>query len=188
MVTSWARPVVAIIAQPPPWPRYGGWAWAESPSTATRPVDHECRSTHSNSSHRETSPSLDTIEVAYGTFPVLQAVGTALVPFAGQHVLWFAALLLGFGFNGCFAIWETVPADEARIAPEHVGTAVGLILTIGGVGGFVVPWAVGLVVPGHGYTAAWTMVAVGTVACLVAVVIPGRRAAGATPEVAPAPQ
>lgn len=116
------------------------------------------------------------------SFLVLQAVGTALIPFVGEQALWAPAFLVGFGFNGCFAIWQTIPAEEAGVAPEHVGTAIGLMLTVGGVGGFVVPWAVGLVVPGHGYTTAWTMVAIGTLACLCALLTFVRR-----PAAVPAP-
>ncbi|MBC3191190.1 MFS transporter [Pseudonocardia sp. C8] len=122
----------------------------------------------------------------FTAFLVLQAAGTLLLPLLGPGGLWFAAFLVGFGFNGCFAIWQTIPADVAGVPSEHVGTAVGLLLTVGGVGGFAVPWAVGALTPGHGYPAAWTAVAIGTLACLAAVATPVRRRQVRTPRAAPA--
>lgn len=109
-------------------------------------------------------------------FVALQAVGTFLIPFAGESWIWLAAFLVGFAFNGSFALWQTVPADEADLPPEHVATAAGLMLTIGGVGGFLVPWVFGLVVSALGYGWAWTIVGVGTAATLLALLAPGQVA------------
>lgn len=97
---------------------------------------------------------------------VLQAIGTIWIPLAGESWLWLAAFVVGFAYNGCFAVWQTVPAEEAGIEPEHVGTAMGLMLTIGGVGGFVVPWLFGLLVVAISYTAAWILIGVGTAVSL----------------------
>jgi hypothetical protein len=37
---------------------------------------------------------------------------------------------LGFGFNGCFTVRQTVAGEDPRIDIEHIGTAIGLVLTI----------------------------------------------------------
>ncbi|MEU9023098.1 MFS transporter [Actinomadura sp. NPDC048394] len=91
---------------------------------------------------------------------VLEAVSLACVPLSGPHTFWIPAFGVGFMFNFVFAIWQTVPGSMRGLAPENIGTAVGLMLTISAVGGFVLPWAFGLITDGPGYTAAWTFLAV----------------------------
>ncbi|MFI0351233.1 nitrate/nitrite transporter [Actinomadura sp. 9N407] len=91
---------------------------------------------------------------------VLEAVFLMSVPFAGPGTFWIPALGIGFMFNFVFAIWQTVPGSIRSIAPENIGTAVGLMLTISAAGGFVLPWAFGLIVDGPGYTAAWIFLGV----------------------------
>ncbi|TDD93304.1 MFS transporter [Actinomadura rubrisoli] len=90
---------------------------------------------------------------------VLEAAALACVPLTGPHTFWIPAFGIGFMFNFVFAVWQTVPGGMRGIAPENIGTAVGLMLTISAVGGFVLPWAFGQIVDGPGYGAAWTFLA-----------------------------
>lgn len=107
---------------------------------------------------------------------LLMSAGLMLVPFIAPSWLWAAAFLIGFGFNGCFAVWQTVPGEDVSIPPHHIATAVGLMLTIAGVGGFVVPWAFGLLVPALGYTTAWVCLAAVSSACACIALATPRRA------------
>ncbi|SEG91962.1 Predicted arabinose efflux permease, MFS family [Thermomonospora echinospora] len=93
---------------------------------------------------------------------VLQAAGLLLVPVAGEAWFWVPAFVIGFAFNGSFAVWQTVPGEDRSVSPENIGTAVGLMLTITAVGGFVLPWAFGLIVPAAGYGAAWVFLGAAT--------------------------
>jgi predicted MFS family arabinose efflux permease len=111
---------------------------------------------------------------------LLQAAGLLLVPVAGEGWFWVPALVIGFAFNGSFAVWQTVPGEDRSVSPENIGTAVGLMLSITAVGGFVLPWAFGLIVPAGGYAMAWVFLGVATlVFALVGLV--GREPRGGTP-------
>ncbi|WP_084264486.1 MFS transporter [Actinomadura macra] len=90
---------------------------------------------------------------------VLEAVALACIPLSGPHTFWIPAFGVGFMFNFVFAVWQTVPGGMKGLAPENIGTAIGLMLTISAVGGFVLPWAFGHIVDGPGYAAAWTFLA-----------------------------
>ncbi|MEV8635359.1 MFS transporter [Streptosporangium sp. NPDC051023] len=115
----------------------------------------------------------------------LEGVGLLLIPVAGESWFWLPAFLVGFAFNGCFAVWQTIPGEDRSVSPENIGTAVGLMLTIVAAGGFVLPWAFGLIVPPGGYTTAWIFLGV---ACLAFALVglwgrePSPRAPDALPE------
>jgi MFS transporter, ACS family, D-galactonate transporter len=96
-------------------------------------------------------------------FLLLEALGLILVPVSGGW-LWLPALIVGFGFNGCFAVCQTVAGEDPRVSVEHIGTALGLMLTIAAIGGFAVPWLFGFIAPAAGYHAAWSFLAAVTVA------------------------
>ncbi len=95
---------------------------------------------------------------------LLQALGLLLIPVAGEAWFWLPPLVVGFAFNGAFAVWQTVAGEDRSVAPENIGTAIGLMLTITAVGGFALPWAFGLIVPAAGYGAAWVFICVATFA------------------------
>ncbi|WP_051580964.1 MFS transporter [Pseudonocardia acaciae] len=109
---------------------------------------------------------------------VLEGVFLLVLPVSGPGTFWIPALGIGFMFNGTFAIWQTIPGGLARIAPEHIGTAVGLMLTISAVGGFAVPWAFGLIVPAGGYPAGWLFMGVTSILAALASLLAGRPPAG----------
>ncbi|MGC5341908.1 MFS transporter [Streptomyces sp. DT24] len=103
---------------------------------------------------------------------VLESLFLLALPLTGPATFWIAALGIGFMFNFTFAVWQTAPGDSTRIAPEHLGTAVGLMLTVSAVGGFVLPWVFGLLVDGPGYPVAWTVMGVtGIATALVALAV-----------------
>ncbi|WP_300681924.1 MFS transporter [Nocardioides sp.] len=89
----------------------------------------------------------------------LEAVFLAAVPLSGPGTFWIPALGIGFMFNFTFAVWQTVPGNLA-IAPENIGTAIGLMLSLSAIGGFVLPWAFGLITDHQSYRAAWIFLGV----------------------------
>jgi MFS transporter, ACS family, D-galactonate transporter len=95
---------------------------------------------------------------------LLIAVLLALVPAAPGWLLWVLGVGIGFLLIFGFAAWSSVPGRVAGIAHEHVGTAVGLMLTIAAVGGFVVPLGFGTVAERAGFGLAWIFLAVVTMA------------------------
>lgn len=92
----------------------------------------------------------------------------ATIPVAPDALLWFISFAIGFLFVFSYPAWLGVPADLSRIDPEQVGTAVGVMLTLAAVGGFVVPVVFGNIVPAHGFAAGW--IAVGAISVLTALV------------------
>lgn len=93
--------------------------------------------------------------VVFLLFLAIQGIGILSLPVAGPGTLWLSATLIGFGFNGCFAVWQTVPGEDPDVPPEFIGTAVGLLLTVTAVGGFILPWLFGQMAAAVGYTPAW---------------------------------
>lgn len=91
-------------------------------------------------------------------FLAIQGIGILLLPAVGSETLWLSATLIGFGFNGCFAVWQTAPGEDPDVPPELIGTAVGLLLSVTAVSGFILPWLFGEVAASVGYTAAWLMI------------------------------
>jgi predicted MFS family arabinose efflux permease len=120
---------------------------------------------------------------------VLESLFLLALPLTGPTTFWIAAFGIGFMFNFTFAVWQTVPGNSPRVSPEHLGTAVGLMLTVSAVGGFVLPWVFGLLVDGPGYATAWTVVGVvGIVTALVALAArPPARKQPLPESAAPAP-
>ncbi|MFE3021529.1 nitrate/nitrite transporter [Streptomyces sp. NPDC059256] len=107
---------------------------------------------------------------------VLESLFLLALPLSGPATFWIPAVGIGFMFNFTFAIWQTAPGDSPHIAPEHLSTAIGLMLTVSAVGGFVLPWAFGLLADGPGYPAAWTVMGVvGILTALIALAIKPSR-------------
>ena len=88
----------------------------------------------------------------------------ALLPVMPTAALWPTAIGIGFLLIFGFVAWTTVPGRVARIAHEHVGTGIGLMLTLAAVGGFLVPVGFGQIVPQTGFTAGWLFLAIVTAA------------------------
>ncbi|WP_430336136.1 MFS transporter [Rhodococcus sp. ACT016] len=96
---------------------------------------------------------------------VLLGVFLIVVPLGGPATFWVPAFGIGFMFNFTFAVWQTIPGDTPSIAPEQIGTAIGLMLTVSAIGGFVMPWAFGLIAPNIGYGLAWAFMGIASIAC-----------------------
>ncbi|GAA3699281.1 MFS transporter [Arthrobacter ginkgonis] len=103
-------------------------------------------------------------------FLAIQGIGILSLPAVGAGMLWISATLIGFGFNGCFAVWQTAPGEDPDVPPELIGTAVGLLLTVTAIGGFMLPWLFGELAASAGYTPAWLVT--GLVALLFGVFVP----------------
>lgn len=114
---------------------------------------------------------------------VLEAAFLAAVPLSGPGTFWIPALGIGFMFNFTFAVWQTVPGN-LRIAPENIGTAIGLMLSVSAIGGFVLPWAFGLIADADSYHTAWFFL--GVVSVLTVLVGAASRTLTRRPAPAPA--
>ena len=88
-----------------------------------------------------------------------------LLPFVGSSWLWLPVLCTGFLANLGFAVILAVPGSSRDIAPENIGIAVALLLTIMAVGGVALPYAFGLIVPAAGYQSAWIFLGAASTAC-----------------------
>jgi predicted MFS family arabinose efflux permease len=104
------------------------------------------------------------------------AVLLLLIPFVPAAALWVVGIGIGFFLIFGFAAWSSVPGRVAGIAHEHIGTAIGLMLTLAAVGGFLVPLAFGDLVPSIGFTGGWIFLAVVT-AVFAFIALAGRRQA-----------
>lgn len=95
---------------------------------------------------------------------VLEGVFLLALPLTTASTFWIPAFGIGFMFNFTFAIWQTVPGSSGRVSAENIGTAVGLMLSVSAIGGFVMPWVFGLIVPRSGYPAAWVFMGLVSIA------------------------
>jgi ACS family D-galactonate transporter-like MFS transporter len=112
-------------------------------------------------------------------FLLIQALGLVLIPEC-RGFLWLPAIIVGFGFNGCFAVFQSTAGEDPNVSIEHIGTAIGLMLTISAIGGFIVPAVFGRLAVSAGYTAAWIFA--GVVCCAFALLAPARAKATAAQE------
>ncbi len=100
---------------------------------------------------------------------MLMGVVLVLFSFLGFAGVWLMVLVAGICQQFGFAGWAAAPGHyRDRINPEDIATAEGLLLTVSGLGGFVIPVIFGLIVSGSGYTPAFIF---GGIACVVFAVI-----------------
>ena len=98
-----------------------------------------------------------------------------IIPFALEKWMWPLAFGIGFLLNAGFAAVLNSPAQSSRIAPENAGTAVGLLLTIMAVGGFLMPYIFGLIVSVAGYESAWLFFGAATIFFVITFSLPVRQ-------------
>lgn len=100
---------------------------------------------------------------------IVLGVVLCVFPFLGLSGVWFMVLVAGACQQFGFAAWAAAPGHyRDRIFPKDVATAEGLLLTVGGIGGFVIPVLFGMIVGSSGYTLAFIF---GGIASLVFAVI-----------------
>ena len=84
----------------------------------------------------------------------------ALIPVAPNILLWPLGIGIGFFLIFGFAAWLAVPSRVSNIRAEHIGSAIGLMLTLAAIGGFFIPIIFGHLVPRTSYGAGWVFLAV----------------------------
>lgn len=87
---------------------------------------------------------------------VVMGVILALFSFLGLTGVWIMAVIAGAAQIAGFAAWTAAPGHyRDRVNPEDVATAEGLMLTVGGIGGFIVPVIFGIIAGSSGFTPAF---------------------------------
>ncbi len=87
---------------------------------------------------------------------IVMGVVLCVFPFLGLAGVWMMALIAGACQQFGFAAWAAAPGHyRDRISPKDVATAEGLLLTLGGIGGFVIPVLFGMIEGGNGFTPAF---------------------------------
>ncbi len=84
-------------------------------------------------------------------------MGLALIvfPFVGAAGTWVVIIIVGGAQSVGLAGWTSTPGlYKDRVFPEDIATAEGLMLTLAGIGGFVVSAVFGQIASG-GFTGAW---------------------------------
>jgi ACS family D-galactonate transporter-like MFS transporter len=86
---------------------------------------------------------------------VIMGLTFIIFPFLGMTGVWIMVLIVGACQIAGFAAWTAAPGHyRDRLFPEDIATAEGLMLTLAGIGGFVVPVFFGQIASG-GFTGAW---------------------------------
>lgn len=87
---------------------------------------------------------------------IIMGVVLVLFSFLGFAGVWIMVLIAGFCQQFGFSGWAAAPGHyRDRVRPEDVATAEGLLLTVSGLGGFVIPVIFGIIAQGSGYTPAF---------------------------------
>jgi nitrate/nitrite transporter NarK len=118
------------------------------------------------------------VRLIVGVSGLLVAASMAVIPFGSIKMVWVGTIGVLFFFIVAFAAWNSVPADVARVPLKYVGAACGLMFTVAGVGGFVLPVAFGFLAESAGYVTAF--VAMGAFTAVVGLLaFAGRNGGGA---------
>jgi MFS transporter, ACS family, D-galactonate transporter len=87
---------------------------------------------------------------------IVMGVVLALFSFLGLTGTWIMAVVAGATQIAGFAAWTAAPGHyRDRVYPEDVATAEGLMLTVAGIGGFIIPVIFGIIAGSSGFTAAF---------------------------------
>jgi nitrate/nitrite transporter NarK len=100
---------------------------------------------------------------------IILGISLCLFSFLGLSGVWIMVLVAGTCQQFGFSAWAAVPGHyRDRIFPKDVATAEGLLLTVGGLGGFIIPVIFGVIVGSNGFTPAFIF---GGIASIVFAVI-----------------
>jgi ACS family D-galactonate transporter-like MFS transporter len=87
---------------------------------------------------------------------IVMGVVLALFSFLGLTGVWIMVIVAGAAQIAGFAAWTAAPGHyRDRVHPEDVATSEGLMLTVAGLGGFVVPVIFGIIAGSSGFTPAF---------------------------------
>lgn len=87
---------------------------------------------------------------------VILGLSLCLFPFLGLAGVWMMVIVAGAAQQFGFGPWSAVPAYYCdRVRPADVATAVGILLTAGGLGGFVIPLVFGALEARYGFAVAF---------------------------------
>lgn len=70
---------------------------------------------------------------------VMIALGTGLLSVINGGLVWVAVLIAGLVRDGFMAIFLTMVIETEGVGPTYAGTAIGLVMAIGGIGNFLAP-------------------------------------------------
>ena len=70
---------------------------------------------------------------------LMVALGTGMLSFASGGLIWAAVLLAGFVRDAFMAILQTMVIETEGIGSAYVGTAIGFVMALGGIGNFLAP-------------------------------------------------
>jgi MFS transporter, ACS family, D-galactonate transporter len=98
---------------------------------------------------------------------VLLGISISVFPFLGFAGVLLMVIVAGSGQQFGFSAWSSMPGYYSdRVRPQDIAASEGLILTIAGLGGFILPVLFGLVQVHFGYDAAFVLV--GSISALFA--------------------
>jgi MFS family permease len=87
---------------------------------------------------------------------IVMGLVLALFSFLGFAGVLIMVVVAGTCQIAGFSAWTATPGHyRDRVFPEDVATAEGLLLTVSGIGGFIIPVIFGLIASGSGFTAAF---------------------------------
>jgi MFS transporter, ACS family, D-galactonate transporter len=87
---------------------------------------------------------------------IVMSLILALFSFLGLTGVWIMVVVAGAAQIAGFAAWTAAPGHyRDRVNPQDVATAEGLMLTVGGIGGFIVPVIFGIIAGSSGFPAAF---------------------------------
>ncbi|WP_428391649.1 MFS transporter [Lichenicoccus sp.] len=88
----------------------------------------------------------------------IEAGALLAIPFLGLRMLWLPAALIGGSVIMAFVTWIGLPGLMGRrFRPSDVPTAAGLMLTLGAIGGVIIPPLYVAVASRYGAAAGWSM-------------------------------
>lgn len=94
----------------------------------------------------------------------LLGLSLCLFPLLGLLSVWIMIVVAGLGQQFGFSPWSSLPGlYRDKVFPEDVATAEGLMLTAGGLGGFIIPAIFGVIQTNAGYGGAFVFAGIASI-------------------------